>query len=107
MISQRLAAEFFNAVREYLHWQLSRRERDIGFDRYIQLSLVCGRVAPLTDPLPDEVFDAIYVLALNETHEHLKRELSADRTYATAARCLLELIEANKESLFMERRELD
>jgi hypothetical protein len=58
------------------------------FARYIQLSLVCGRVANFTDPLPADVFDALY---------HVKKELRADPTYATAARCFLELIEAKKQ----------
>jgi hypothetical protein len=95
-ISRRQAEEFFEAVREYVHWALSCPERPVTFARYIQLSLVCGRVASFTDPLPADVFDALYFLAIDDTCRHLKKELRADPTYATAARCFLELIEAKK-----------
>ena len=96
-ISRRQAEEFFEAVREYVRWALSRPERPLTFARYIQLSLVCGRVASFTDPLPADVFDALYLLAIDDTCRHLKKELRADPTYATAARCFLELIEAKKQ----------
>jgi hypothetical protein len=56
-------------------------------------------VATITDPLPEDVFNALYVLALDDTHRPLKEELRADRTYATAARCFLELIEAKKQMM--------
>jgi hypothetical protein len=96
-ISRRLAEEFFEAVREYIHWAFGRPQQPLPFDRYVQLSLVCGRVISLTDPLPEDVFDALYMLAIDD--RALKEELSVDRTYATAARILLELIEAKKESI--------
>jgi hypothetical protein len=38
-------------------------------------------VDTFTDPLPDEVFDALYFLA---TEKHLKEKLDAERIYATA-----------------------
>jgi hypothetical protein len=97
-ISRRLAEEFFEAVREYVRWAFSRPEQPLAFDRYIQLSLVCGRVASFTDPLPEDVFNALYLLAIDDRHKPLKEELGADPTYATAARCFLELIEAKKQT---------
>jgi hypothetical protein len=57
--------------------------------------LVCGRVDNFTDALPDEVFYALCFL-MDGAHTRLKNELRADRTYATAARCFLELIEDKK-----------
>jgi hypothetical protein len=39
----------------------------------------------------------LYLLAIDDTCRHLKKELRADPTYATAARCFLELIEAKKQ----------
>lgn len=45
------------------------------------------------------MFNALYVLAMDDAHKSLKEELSADRTYATAARCFLELIEAKKQKI--------
>jgi len=55
--------------------------------------LVCGRAGGFTDPLPDEVFDAVDFLLIDR---HRKAELRANRTYATAARCFLEAIEDKK-----------
>jgi hypothetical protein len=52
-----------------------------------------------TDPLPDDVFNALYVLAIDDAHSNLKEQLYADPTYATANRCFLELIEAKKERI--------
>ena len=98
-ISPTLAEEFFEAVRGYIRWVFSHPKRPLSFERCIQLSLVCGRVATFTDTLPEDVFNALYVLALDDTHRPLKEELRADRTYATAARCFLELIEAKKQMM--------
>jgi hypothetical protein len=96
-ISRRQAEEFFEAIREYVRWALSCPEQPLTFARYVQLSLVCGRVASFTDPLPAEVFDALYLLAIDDSCRHLKKELRANPTYATAARCFLEMIEAKKQ----------
>jgi len=104
-ISPRLAEEFFEAVREYVRWSFSGAEPGTTIDRHlVQVSLVCGRVDSFTDPLPDEVFDALYVLAMDDTHRHLKEQLAADRTYATAARCFRELIE-DKKRRYLEIKE--
>jgi hypothetical protein len=51
------------------------------------------RVDKFTDPLPDEVFDALYFVA---RQKHLKEKLDAERTYATGAQLLLKLIEERK-----------
>jgi hypothetical protein len=97
-ISRKRAAEFFDAVREYVRWAGPQR-KPLLFDRYIQLSLACGRVAHSTDLLPHDVFDMLHVLAIDDAHAALKEELRLDRTYATAARILQELIDANKETI--------
>ena len=49
-----------------------------------------------TDPLPDELFEALYFLATDETRRHLREKLDADRTYSTAGQCLFKLIEDRK-----------
>ena len=96
-ISPRLAEEFFETVREYVQRMYSSPGSGIAFDRYVRMSLVCGRVETFTDRLPDEVFDALYHLAMDDSaHRHLKDELSSNPTYATAAHCLLQLIEDKK-----------
>ena len=95
-IPPRLAKEFFEAVREYLRWHLGDPEPSMTVDRYlVRISFVCGRVDNFTDALPDEVFYALCFL-MDGAHTRLKNELRADRTYATAARCFLELIEDKK-----------
>jgi hypothetical protein len=71
-------------------------EPSMTVDRYlVRINLVCGRVSGFHDSLPDEVYDALFFV-MHGTHTHLKKELRADRTYATAARCFLELIEDKK-----------
>jgi hypothetical protein len=49
--------------------------------------------ADFTDPLPDEVFNALCFLVMGPIERQLKEKLGADRTYASAAQCLLKLIE--------------
>jgi hypothetical protein len=70
-------------------------EQDINGWRneVIPISAVCRQVDKFTDPLPDEVFDALYLLA---RQKHLKEKLDAERTYATGAQLLLKLIEDRK-----------
>jgi len=92
-ISPRLAAEFFEAAREYIRWNFGNSERN-AVDRFlVRISLVCGRVNGYTDPLPDDVFAAVEFL-LNDRQR--KAELHANPTYDTAARCFLEAIEERK-----------
>jgi hypothetical protein len=105
-ITPKLAEEFFDAVREYVRSAFSNPDQPLTFARYIQLSLKCGRVASFTDPLPDDLFDALYLLALDDTQRDIKEELSAHRTYATAARCLLELIDKNEKTDKSNPREI-
>jgi len=56
-------------------------------------STVCRRVDTFTDPLPDEVCNALRFLT---AQKHLKEKLDAERTYATGAQLLLKLIEDRK-----------
>ena len=98
-ISPKLAQTFFDGIQEYVRWAYGHPEQPLPLDRYIQLSLIGGRVDGFTDPLPDDVFSALYVLAIDDVHSNLKEQLSADPTYATASRCFLELIEAKKERI--------
>jgi len=93
-ISPMLAEEFFEAVREYIRWDLGDPQPSITVDRHlVRISLVCGRVEGFTDPLPDDVFEALNFLLVDR---HRKAKLLADRTYDTAARCFLEAIEDKK-----------
>jgi hypothetical protein len=104
-ISPRLAQEFFEILREYIQQAFSAPDSGMTFDRYVRMSLVCGRVESFVDPLPDDAFDALYHLAMDdEMHKHLKEALDADPTYATAARCLRELIEEKKRQ-YVEHEE--
>ena len=104
-ISPRLAQEFFETLREYIRQAFSAPDSGMTFDRYVRMSLVCGRVESFVDPLPDDAFDALYHLAMDdEMHKHLKEALRGDPTYATAARCLRELIEEKKRK-YVENEE--
>src|SRR5258708_1463076 len=94
-ISPKLADAFFEAVRGYVRWGFIRPEPSVTDHQgeLIPISAVCRRVDKFTDPLPDEVFDALYFLA---RQKHLKEKLDAERTYATGAQLLLKLIEDRK-----------
>ena len=95
-IPPRLAREFFLTLQEYLRWRVADPEPSRTlYHHLIRISLVCGRVSAFSDPLPDEDFEALCFL-MDPTHKHLKGQLRADRTYATAARCFVELIDNKK-----------
>jgi hypothetical protein len=68
--------------------------------------LVCGRVINSTERVTEEVFDALYMIALDEAHAELKKELTVSPTFATAASVLLELIEARQELEISSRSRL-
>src|SRR6516165_3005112 len=65
-ISPRLAQEFFETLREYIQQAFSAPDSGMTFDRYVRMSLVCGRVESFVDPLPDDAFDALYHLAMDD-----------------------------------------
>jgi hypothetical protein len=94
-ISPKLADAFFEAVREYVRWGFLGPEPSITDDQdeLIPISTMCRRVDIVTDPLPDEVFEALFFLA---TQKSVKEKLDAERTYATGAQFLLRLIEDRK-----------
>ena len=94
-INQRLREEFFEAVRECVRWVFGHPKQPLPFNRYVQLSLVCGRVADSTNLLPQDAFDALMTLAIEDAQR--KEELRVDRTYITAARILMELIDAKRQ----------
>jgi hypothetical protein len=94
-INRRLADEFFEAVREYVRWAFGHPKQPLPFSRYIQLSLVCGRVNDSSDLLPQDAFDTLMMLAIEDLRS--KEELRANRTYATAARILTALIDAKRQ----------
>jgi len=63
-ISPKLTDEFFEAVREYIRWAYGHPQEPLPFERYVQLCLACGRVANSTELLPQDVFDALCILAI-------------------------------------------
>ena len=91
-ISPELAETFFEAVREYVRWTFGNPEPTVT-SYQLPISMACRRVEDFTDPLPDEVFNALCFLVMGPTERQLKEKLGADRTYASAAQCLLKLIE--------------
>src|SRR5262245_42970757 len=94
-LNGRLREEFFEAVREYVRWAFGHPKQPLPFNRYVRLSLVCGRVDDSTDLLPQDAFDTLMTLAIEDAQR--KEELRVNRTYVTAARILLELTEAKRQ----------
>jgi len=97
-IPPKLAETFFEAVRAYVRWPFATPEPTVNVDQDdpVPISTICRRVDMFTDPLPDELFEALYFLATDETRRHLREKLDADRTYSTAGQCLFKLIEDRK-----------
>ena len=83
-----LAAAFFDAVRQYLLWAFAAPQPTIkvGGQEIISIGSACERVSIFSDRLPDETFNALYLVSV-------QKQLKADPTYATGAYCLLKLIE--------------
>ena len=88
-----MAAAFFDAVRQYLLWAFAAPQPTIkvGGQEIISIGSACERVSIFSDRLPDETFNALYLLA--SAQKQLRKKLEADPTYATGAYCLLKLIE--------------
>jgi hypothetical protein len=95
-VDPRLAAEFFEAVREYIRWSFSDSEPSMVDRHLVRISLVCGRLNGYTDPLPDDVFDAVEFMLADRRR---KAELRANPTYDTAARFFQEAIELKKQGI--------
>ena len=83
-----LCADLYRSALHLRPGLRGRKENEL-----IPISTVCRRVDTFTDPLPEEVFNALYFLV---TQKHLKEKLDAERTYATGAQLLLRLIEDRK-----------
>jgi hypothetical protein len=91
-IPPRLAEAFFDAVRAYILWAFAGPQPTIAIGQDVaSISSVCERVGIFADLLPDETFNVLYFVA--STQKPLREKLSADRTYASGAHCLLKLIE--------------
>ena len=86
---------FRDAVWCYSRWR-DEREPEVILDlQPVSISAVCRDVLPFNDPLPEDVFEKLFVESHME-HSVLKGELDAEPTYGTAARCFLKLIEHRK-----------
>jgi hypothetical protein len=95
------AEAFRNAVWRYSDWR-AEPEPEVSLDlKPVSISAVCRDVLPFNDPLPEDLFEKLF-FHLHAEHTILKRELDSP-TYATAARCFLELIEHRKAEY--QRRE--
>lgn len=92
------AEAFADAVLVYEIWSPEYPGREIRIGpRYYSIIEVCGFVDQFTDRLPERVFLKLRLY----THDHpdgiLWADLSADPSYATAARCLRKMIERRTE----------
>jgi len=86
-IPPKLAETFFEAVRAYVRWPFATPEPTVNVDQDdpVPISTICRRVDMFTDPLPDEVFEALHFLATDETRRHLREKLGAG-SYVVASR---------------------
>jgi hypothetical protein len=95
-----LAAAFFDAVRQYHFGPLPPCSRPSKLEAKTLFSIgsACERVSIFSDRLPDETFNALYLVSVPK---QLRKKLEADPTYATGAYCLLKLID-NRQAKWRE-----
>jgi hypothetical protein len=106
-IPRQLSKAFHDAVSLFPIWSVALAEREVTikgrpYTMSYTMSQVCRLVAGFSDPLPHGVFDELL------SHMHAigdKFELSRKPSYATAARCLLKLIE-NRKAAYLRREKM-
>jgi hypothetical protein len=89
---------FRDAVKLYAVWKSGGPESSVSFRRfkYVSLAGVCDLVLSYrNEPLPIKLHDELWKL-VDKTDIDLKVELATDPSYATAARCLIKLIEDHR-----------
>jgi len=88
-----LAEGFHDAVLLFDSWTPDVAELLVSMDgKQYSMTAVCGLVHGFgTSTIPEPVFDRLLDY-MDASHATLKKKLSKDRTYATAAECLRELI---------------
>jgi hypothetical protein len=95
-IPRELSEAFHRAVSLYADWTPTIAEPQISVGMKIRtMSAVCELVADYNDPLPPEIFNALYH-QMHMGHERLKEKLGVDASYSVAGYCLLKLIEHRK-----------
>ncbi len=96
-IPRELADAFLEIVRIYRDdWTPSIPEREVPIKgMFFSMSAVCRFVSEFGDALPDSVFHEL-LSCMHAADMDLQADLGRTRTYSTAARCLLKLIERAK-----------
>jgi hypothetical protein len=104
-IPRHLMEAFHDAVSLFPIWSAALAEREVSIKGTpYTMSEVCRLVAGFRDPLPHSVFDELLSHMHAEPIER-KFELSRKPSYATAARCLLKLIE-NRKAAYRRREKM-
>jgi hypothetical protein len=94
-ISPELAEAFRQAVALYRDFDPALREQTslVSLDQKpYSICEVCRLVGGFSDPLPEGLLARLFSY-MHAEHMELERDLAKNRSYATAARCLLKLIE--------------
>jgi hypothetical protein len=83
---------FHRVVATWGDWSFGGREPMLLVEgRELSVSDLCRAVVDCSGELPEPLFDVLCSEIIHDDHPRLKEALGADRSYATAARCLLEL----------------
>jgi hypothetical protein len=92
------AEAFAYAVLVYEIWTPEQPGRLIQIgSRYYSIVEVCGFVDQFTDRLPERVYLKLRTYMHDCPDGKLKSDLAADPSYATAVRCLREMMERRSE----------
>jgi hypothetical protein len=98
-ITPDLAGAFSDAVLAYETWHPTNEGRliSIGGHGYYKISEICEAVDQFTDPLPPKVFDHLRSYMHDQPDGDLITRLQAHPNYATAAQCLITMMERRKQ----------
>lgn len=102
--NRELEEAFQGALGKYENWG-GDPEPAISLNKKpVLISGICDLVVAMDikDRMPDEVFRMIHWF-MHAQHQALKQELGQDPSYATAARCLLQLIAEHRELYARQR----
>lgn len=95
------AAAFREGVMRFRdEWNPAAPEFGVDINgRHVALSDLCGLVGGLGDRLPETVLDRLLCEIHGARHASLRAELCNDPSYATAAACLLTLMQDSRAAL--------
>jgi hypothetical protein len=96
-IPPHLRKVFREAVWLYAEWSPALAEPQVRLDNRLRdISAICALVETFRDPLPEEIFERLMSYMREIRYTLIRQKLVAERSYSSAGRCFLRLIEDRK-----------